>query len=309
MGQYDILWKGMVESVFDDMMRFIFPYIDQEVDLGRGVEFLDKELAELYPEPEKSMPTRVMDKLAKVYVKNGGEQWVLIHLEVQGWNDPLFTKRMFQSFYRAFDRYDRPVAAIAIFTDRVGKNGPDRYQHFFLESGVDYHYKTLFTGQYTEEELIRNENAFAVVLLIAKMTALRNIRDEDEFDAALLERKTLVAEILYTKRQFSEEKHNAIMVFLDNYLVFNKPEINRIFMERVDNYNGKTNTMGILEQFAEIKAQEGLEKGRMEERERIGRRFVEYLLANTDFSLEKIAFEAGVSLDFVNKIKEGIRTK
>lgn len=83
-GKYDILWKGMLEEVFVDLLRFIDPQIDKELDLSRGVEFLDKELAEMYPEPEKKSSTRVVDKLVKVYLRDGGERWMLLHVEVQG---------------------------------------------------------------------------------------------------------------------------------------------------------------------------------------------------------------------------------
>ncbi len=48
----DILWKGMLEEVFDDLLRFIFPKADQIFEMKRGFEFLEKELGEMYPEPE-----------------------------------------------------------------------------------------------------------------------------------------------------------------------------------------------------------------------------------------------------------------
>ena len=111
------------------------------------------------------------------------------------------------------------------------------------------------------------------------------------------------------------------MSFLNNYIVFKNPETYRTFNKQVDQITGQKNTMGILEQLAEIKAaealekgievgiqkgrEEGLQKGRTEEREL----FVKNLLANTEFSPEKIASLASTSLDFVNKITEGIRIK
>lgn len=84
-------------------------------------------------------------------------------------------------------------------------------------------------------------------------------------------------------------------------------------MERIDNFSGKTNTMGIIEQFAEIKAEEGLKKG-VEIGVEIGRAterelFVSNLLTNTKLSPDKIASFANVTLDFVNKVKAGIHTK
>jgi hypothetical protein len=34
----DILWKGIIEEVFDDLLRFIFPEADKVFDIGRGFE-------------------------------------------------------------------------------------------------------------------------------------------------------------------------------------------------------------------------------------------------------------------------------
>ncbi len=89
----DILWKGMLEEVFDDLLRFVFPNADRTFDMKQGFEFLDKELAEMYPEPDKKSDTKFVDKLVKVYHKNGSEEWVLCHIEVQGSNDKQFAKR------------------------------------------------------------------------------------------------------------------------------------------------------------------------------------------------------------------------
>jgi len=320
MGQYDILWKGMVEEVFEDMMRFVFPEADRELDFTRSFEFLDKELGEMYPEPEKPMQTREVDKLVKVYQKDGEERWMLVHLEVQGWNDPLFSKRMFQYYYRILDRFNRPVTAIAIFTDRAGRNMPNRFEDRCLGTRLTYEYNTLFTLDYTHAQLEASDNPFAIVLLVVKMAELKNIRSNDEFDALLLEQKTLIAILLHQKRLFSEEKIKAIDIFLNNYITFRKPETNLIFMDRLDNITGKRKTMGIAEQLAEIKAKEalqeglqkgmmeglqkGLERGRAEERENASIVFVQNLLANTEFSIEKIASLANVSLGFVTKVKE-----
>jgi hypothetical protein len=57
--------------------------------------------------------------------------------------------------------------------------------------------------------------------------------------------------------------------------------------------------MGIIEQFAEIKEKEGLERGR----EEATRTFVENLLKQSSHSLEDIASLTNVSLETVKKIK------
>lgn len=64
--------------------------------------------------------------------------------------------------------------------------------------------------------------------------------------------------------------------------------------------------MGIIEQWAEIKAEEALEKGREEGREEGNEKAVKLLLDNTEFSMRKIAELVGVSVSFVKKVKANL---
>src|SRR4051812_4317263 len=121
----DILWKGVMEVIFDDLLRFIFPDADQIVDMGRGFEFLDKELNEMYPESDKASDTRFVDKLIKVFLRDGHQEWFLIHIEVQGYPDKMFPERMFRYYYRIFDKHHTPVTALAFFTGKNGNSIPD----------------------------------------------------------------------------------------------------------------------------------------------------------------------------------------
>jgi predicted transposase/invertase (TIGR01784 family) len=93
-------------------------------------------------------------------------------------------------------------------------------------------------------------------------------------------------------------------------MLFDNPEMNRIFIEQIHS-QAKSHIMGIdeymqmvgreegIEIGIEKGREEGIEKGRQEER----RAFVENLLSQTEFSDEKIAGLANVSVDFVNKIR------
>jgi len=45
----DILWKGLLEWVFDDLLRFIFPDADKVFDLKKGFSFLDDVFGQLCP--------------------------------------------------------------------------------------------------------------------------------------------------------------------------------------------------------------------------------------------------------------------
>ncbi len=78
----DILWKVILEEVFDDLLRFISSDAEQVYDMDRGFEYMDKELAEMNPEPEEKSDTRFADKLVKVFHRDGAEEWVLLHIEI-----------------------------------------------------------------------------------------------------------------------------------------------------------------------------------------------------------------------------------
>jgi hypothetical protein len=310
--KYDILWKGMIEEVMEDLLLFVEPGIGKELDLDQGFAYLDKELAEVHPEAQQPANTRVVDKLVKAQLRDGSERWMLLHLEVQGRHNKEFAGRMFNYFIRLFARYGRPIAAIAMLTGKDGDKMPTLYEARYLWMPATYEYKTLAVIDYPDEVLAASTNPFAVVLLVAKQTLLQMKGTEEERDGVLLEHKIKVVRLLRDRLAiFGERKTRAILTFLANYVVFNKPETNRNFIGISDQILGKSNTMGIIEQLAEIKHQEGVEEGKQigkQEGKQEGiqeglEKAVRGLLANSEFSPEKIAELMGVAIDLVDKVK------
>jgi hypothetical protein len=288
----DILWKVIMEEVFDDLLRFIMPDAEQEYNMERGFEFLEKELAEMYPEPEKESDTRFADKLIKVFNRQGDADWILLHIEVQGDTSKRvqFTERMFRYFYRILDKHRKPVSAVAIFTGLDGKKMPDRYTYQYRKTRVLYEYHTLSILDFTDEELKESNNPFALVVLAAKTALLEGKIPEQE----LLERKLLIAKELL-RRGYTERKVRAIMVFLESYVLFEDPEMNRIFTEQVRSYD-KSNVMNTIEYVK----QEGKEEGRMEKEASV----VLNLLTQTNFPDGQIADIVGVSVAFVEEVRK-----
>ena len=296
-----MLWKGVLEQVFEDLLRFVFPDVDAEFDLQRGVLFLDKELGEMYPEPYQATSTRVVDKLIKVYRRDGQERWMLIHLEVQGDSGKDFARRMFTYYYRILDRFNQPVTAIAIFTGRNRANMQSKFEDHCLGTHILYQYNIINIRDYPDELLINNENPFALVMLVAKSVLLSG----KDLDNKLLEQKILILNLLLERGLMRDPKINEIFIFLNNYILFKKKEINLTFMQQVDQLTGKTNTMSVIEILAQQKAEEALEKGRVEEREKN----VKSLLASSKFSVKEIASLLGVSQYFVAKQKRSLQLK
>ena len=139
MGLQDELWKDVIEELFPQFLSFFAPDLAQEVDWERGYEFLDKELHQIAPESEER--TRYVDRLIKVFLKEGGERWVLVHVEVQGYLDRKLGRRMFTIFYRLLDKYEKDIVSLAVFSDAHKRYKPDRFTWGFYGCSLEYKYR------------------------------------------------------------------------------------------------------------------------------------------------------------------------
>ena len=299
--KYDILWKGMLERIFDDFLRFVFPNADRRFDMKKGFTYLDKELAELNPHPEEASDTKFVDKLVQVYARSGKEKLLLVHVEVQGNYDKTFTTRMFKYFYRVYDHYNKPVLPVAVFSGGGGKRMGNRFHLQDDGMSLTYEFNTLDIKDYTDAELKASDNPFAGVLLAAKGLSISG-KDRDK---KLLKQKVSLAKHLYGKG-FEKQKIEGIFSFIENYVLFEKPEYNRIFKEEIDGITNKPNTMDIIEQVAVIREEKAMVVGREEGIIEAKHGVVKKMLLETNFSEEKIASLADVSVNVVKEMKKGI---
>src|SRR5690606_22282012 len=169
----DKLWKGIIEDLAEDLLRFFFPEYEHLIDWDKAIEFLDKELSQLFPESESSL--RHADKLFKVWLKGGEEHWFMVHVEVQGYPDPNFSRRMYQSFYRIDDRYGRPVTALVIYTDSNRKFHFSEYRAEFWGTKLTYQFNTFILLDHPVEKLKEIDNLFALVMESAWQDLMRFI--------------------------------------------------------------------------------------------------------------------------------------
>ena len=213
------------------LLCFIYPDADEVYNMERGFEFLDKELAELNPQPDEEKDSRFADKLVKAYHRDGVEEWVLLHVEVQGDTDDrsVFAERMYTYFYRIRDRYPgRLVSALAIFTGQDGERMPGRNSYEYRGTKLTYEYPTVSILDYSDEELDKSSNPFAQVIVAAKMRLKEGKVSKDE----LLDIKLLAARKLQEKG-FPMRKIRLIFNFLRNYVLFEKPETYRNLIVRL----------------------------------------------------------------------------
>jgi predicted transposase YdaD len=234
----DLLWKAMLEGCFPDFLRFFISNADEIFDFTKEIQFLDKELAKLFPESKNK--NRRADKLAKVFMKDGTEKWILAHVEIQGYVDDEFGFRMFQYYYRIREKYGQPVMAFAILTDDNPNYRPSEFTEGFLNTKLLYQYETLKLSDYRPEDFQKTDNIFAFALEVAWYGLIVNKPKKGE---------TLYQLKMNLFRRVQKKGYNAndfrqILKFLKNYVSFVNEEMLIKFEEETDK---PIKSMGIIE--------------------------------------------------------------
>jgi hypothetical protein len=160
---YDSPWKDVLERYFPAFLAFFFPEAHADIDWTRGYRFLDKELQKVTRDAR--LGRRWADTLAQVTTRDGTEDWLLTHVEIQGQRERDFAQRMFTYNYRLFDRYARPVVSLAVLGEGQREtSGQFRYGRWGGETRFVFPTVCLNDYRDREAELAVSTNPFAVVV-------------------------------------------------------------------------------------------------------------------------------------------------
>ncbi len=165
MTDFDNPWKDVLEHFFRAFLAFFFPEAHAAIDWSRNYESLDKELQQIVSESELGL--RLADMLFKVWLKDGRETWILIHVEIQNQRDRRFAERMFVYNYRIYDRYQKPVISLAVIGDEDPEWRPDQFGYglFGCAMGIRFPIAKLLDYASRVAELETVQNSFAAVVL------------------------------------------------------------------------------------------------------------------------------------------------
>ena len=218
---YDELWKNIIEKLFPHFLAYFMPALYADADLARGYEFLDKELQKIKLKGKRGK--KLTDKLVKVHLKDGTEEWLLIHVEIQGSHEDDFDRRMFRYFYRLYDKYDVPITALAVLTYKTDRQYDFNYEVY--GSKVTYSYNTACIAKYPEKELQHSENPFALICLAVQYDNLYRDDEEQKFN---LKRQMIR---MLRERSYTKEEIIEILEFIDDALYITDTMKNQLFDE------------------------------------------------------------------------------
>ncbi|WP_342088227.1 hypothetical protein [Dyadobacter sp. OTU695] len=306
MKRNDILWKSILEDIFDDFLKFFFPNADGLFELGRGFEYLDKELEQLFPPENDNYAPKYVDKLVKVYRRSGREAWLLVHIEVQGYRDERFADRMFTYYYRIWDKYRQPITAFAILTDECKYFLPDQFEQACLGTSLCFRFNSFKILDQSDDELAISDNPFAQVIQTVKLAINGKRFSVDELYRLKID---LAKKLLSSK--IPKEKIVKLMHFLKFYVRLGSEELDKQSRQEIDrSINPDPIAMTIEEAILHIVKEEaeekGLEQGIAKERLERNTTVVGNLLRETKFTQKEIARLVGVPAAFVREIKRNL---
>ena len=177
--KYDSPWKDILQTNFKEFMQFFFPAAHNEIDWTKKIDFLDKELEEVTKDAE--IGRRFADKLVKLYLNNGEEQWILVHVEVQSQEESDFAARMYTYNYRIYDRYKKSVASLAILGDDNSNWKPSQFGYSLFGCTLNFQFPIVKLLDYQQRlsEIETDGNPFATVVM-AHLAAMNTRSDRNE---------------------------------------------------------------------------------------------------------------------------------
>jgi len=254
--QNDRYLKDVFEQNFADFLRFVFPNADERFDLSREAEFLDKEFSPPSAERGDGKGNRIVDLLAKVHLNGGGEEWILVHTEIEGGNRAELPFRIFDYWLRIWLKHKRDVETIVFFTGGEGQPKPSVFETGTETTRVRFQYQTCDIHRFSDEELMAMDNPFSVVVLACRASLLEGKISNMELNKIRLDiaRKMI-------RDGLGKDRTEMFLFFLSNIIHTGDPEMNREYMEEIGILTRGTIDMTTIELARKYGLEDGVRQG------------------------------------------------
>jgi len=291
----DILWKMIIQKFFNHFLAVFKPDLLRYIILEKTI-FLDKELLSITGKQKKG----IVDVLAKVYLKNGNEEYVLFHIEVQGSKDINFDERMFRYFIRIWDRHLKPVSSLALLIDRAKNQKVNKcYEIKSFGTSVVYRYTIYDINKLGYEDCISSKNPVkvAIATLIKSEEPKWKVKAEVilRLNKLGLSHEEINLLVTFTSRLLPLGKRN--LEKFNKYMKENQKEVYMIITEWEEKGLKKGKRIGRQEG-----KKEGRQEGRQEGKKERDYEFAKIMLKESE-PIEKIIKYTGLSKEEIENLK------
>jgi len=247
---YDEAWKELLDEHLDQILGCFFPVVHAAVDWGRGIEWLDQELREMFPDSD--VRTFRVDRLVKVRRTDGGEQWLLIHLEVQSFRESGFAERIYHYNHGIHRAWGRQPVSLVILADLEEGWKPEEYVH--EELGCVTRFRFVRCKLLEEMERLEDDYRLPAVAAKAQIGALRTVGDPER----RFEIRWRILRALY-EHGFSAAEVRAAYRIL-SWMMRLPRDMQLTFRERVVEWE-RSKTMPYITDIEELAEERGIERG------------------------------------------------
>jgi hypothetical protein len=248
--EHDRLFKELFRVFFLEFVEIFFPKLYKIMDKTH-VRFLVQETFHDLTKGEKNIADIVVEtKLA------GMDGFVLVHVEHQAQRQKSFNDRMFRYFYRFYDRHNKIIIPIAVFSHDSTIREPDKFiLRSPIKSIVEFSYDVLQLKTKNWRSYINSNNPAAAAL----MTRM-NYRKKEAIKV-----KVAIARMI-ARMQLDQAKSALITIFSDTYIPLDEDkrlefhnilykEMNQLEVEKYMEYTTYYHTQGWIKGRDEGKAE------------------------------------------------------
>ena len=233
----DELWKVIIPLLWAPFLRFCLEDWADKIDFTRKPDMLDREMKRLMLRGKSK--NRAVDILMRVYMKDGTSKPFLFHVEVQGYPDADFRRRLFQYYYRIDDLLQEPIETLVIMIDEDPDNRPMDYRQSFGRTSVHFMFPMFKLLDNPPPYQGKEGNPFAIVFEVA-WYALKQHRLKTDEDLMALKFR-LIKRLL--QNETDEETIYALFDFINIYLPFGDKEKSATFERDLDSFIDKEKNM------------------------------------------------------------------
>ena len=161
---HDSPWKDTIDQFTRSFLEVTFPDVAATIDWSFKPVSLEQELHEITPASE--IGAKRVDKLLKVRLLDGSDQWLYIHIEVQMHYDPDLPKRLFTYHYRIFDKYGVHPLTLAILGDTSRKWRPTSYSYQSFGCRITFYFRICKTIDFKgklDDPRYRHQQVFFII--------------------------------------------------------------------------------------------------------------------------------------------------
>ncbi|WP_373991351.1 hypothetical protein [Duganella sp. BuS-21] len=197
--RYDLPWKAALTHAFHPFMDFYFPDFSTHIDWTQRPRFRDKELAGIVISTTPDV--MVADKLVEVSMRDGAEERILVHIEIQAQRDAALARRVHDYNYHIGKTYGQPVASLVLLADAEPNWRPSRFYQQMRGTARRFSFATAKLLDYADTDALEaSHHPFAWVTLVHLCTQQAH-HDPDALCAAKLHLTRLLFKHRWKRRR------------------------------------------------------------------------------------------------------------